>query len=60
MLAYKQPKKTILRVGTSHEQDWANACKKGIQPSASFDYSGPLNEMVLLGNVAKKMGTKLD
>ncbi|MBL7152676.1 MAG: Gfo/Idh/MocA family oxidoreductase [Phycisphaerae bacterium] len=60
MKAYKLPAKTIRRIKTSHEQDWANACKSGKQPGASFDYSGPLNEMVLLGNVAKKMGTKLD
>jgi len=59
MQAYKQPAKTIPRVKGSHEQDWANACKKGAQPSASFDYSGPLTEMVLLGNVAKKMETRL-
>jgi predicted dehydrogenase len=60
MKEYKPPDKTIPRVTVSHEQDWANACKAGRQPSASFDYSGPLTEMVLLGNVAKKMRTRLD
>jgi hypothetical protein len=60
MKAYERPEKTIPRVKTTHEQDWANACKKGVQPGANFDYSGPLCEMVLLGNVAKRMGTKLD
>jgi len=59
MNSYELPKETIPRVRTSHEMDWVNACKKGTQPGASFDYSGPLNEMVLLGNVAKKMGTKI-
>ena len=59
MTAYELPEETIPRVRTSHEMDWVNACKKGTQPGASFDYSGPLNEMVLLGNVAKKMGTKI-
>jgi len=60
MQAYEQPDKTIPRVKGPHEQDWANACKSGTQPSASFDYSGPLTEMVLLGNVAKKIGTPLE
>jgi predicted dehydrogenase len=31
---------------------WAEACRSGGSPSAGFDYSGPLTEMVLLGSVA--------
>ena len=60
MKAYKRPEETIPRIKTSHEQDWANACKTGKQPGASFDYSGPLTEMVLLGNIAKRMNRRLD
>ncbi|MBN2137409.1 MAG: Gfo/Idh/MocA family oxidoreductase [Sedimentisphaerales bacterium] len=60
MKAYKLPEKTIPRVTTSHEMDWVNAAKAGKQPGASFDYSGPLNEMVLLGNVAKKFQARID
>ena len=37
---------------TRHQQDWVRACRKGEQPCSSFDYSGPLTEMALLGNVA--------
>jgi len=35
-----------------HWSQWAEACMSGDTPSASFDYSGPLTEAVLLGSVA--------
>lgn len=35
-----------------HWSIFAEACLNGGQPSASFDYSGPLTEAVLLGSVA--------
>ncbi len=35
-----------------HWTEWAEACMSGAKPSASFDYSGPLTEAVLLGSVA--------
>ena len=35
-----------------HWSEWAEACRTGATPSASFDYSGPLTESVLLGTVA--------
>ncbi|MCX6903025.1 MAG: Gfo/Idh/MocA family oxidoreductase [Verrucomicrobia bacterium] len=35
-----------------HEKDWVRACKGGGPASSNFDYSGPLTEMVLLGNLA--------
>jgi len=38
--------------GDRHVQEWIAACKTGQKPSANFAYSGPLTEMVLLGNVA--------
>ena len=39
--------------GTHHWTDWAEACVGGPgRPTASFDYSGPLTEAVLLGSVA--------
>ncbi len=59
MKEYKKPAKTIARVTGGHEQDWLTACKSGKQAGANFDYSGPLTEVVLLGNVAKRMNTKL-
>lgn len=35
-----------------HEKDWIRSCKDGKPSSANFDYSGPLTEMVLMGNLA--------
>ena len=35
-----------------HEKDWVRACKGGVPASSNFDYSGPLTEMVLMGNLA--------
>jgi len=60
MKEYKRPPKTLPRVQGSHEQDWARHCKAGTQPSASFAYSGPLIEMCLLGNVARRLDTRIE
>jgi hypothetical protein len=42
-----------------HEQDWVRACKESpehrIETSANFAYSGPFNEMVLLGVLAIRL-----
>ena len=35
-----------------HETNWLEACKGGKPASSNFDYSGPLTEMVLMGNLA--------
>jgi len=35
-----------------HEQNWIRACKGGQPAISNFDYSGPLSEMVLMGNLA--------
>ncbi len=35
-----------------HEKDWVRACKGGPPASSNFDHSGPLTEMVLMGNLA--------
>lgn len=51
----KLPAKTIPRVQGGeggHEQDWLRACREGSPASSNFDYSGPLSEMVLMGNLA--------
>ena len=59
MKAYKQPEPTIPRITCSHEQDWINAVKNGTKANANFDYSGPLTEAVLLGNIAKKFPDRI-
>ena len=52
-------KKTIPRVSTSHEMDWVRACKepKGSRTEASsnFMYSGPFNEVVVMGDLAVRL-----
>ncbi len=58
MKEYKRPAKSIRRIpgGTSgHEQDWIRACKDGKPASSNFDYSGPLTETVLMGNLTMRM-----
>ena len=43
-----------------HHAEWIQACKTGGKTTCSFDYSGPLTEAVLLGNVAYRAGKKLE
>ena len=59
MQAYQRPEKTIRRV-KGHHVDWIEACKGGDAASSNFDYSGPLTEMILLGNLAIRAGSKLE
>ena len=49
---FQRPDKTLPRVKGSHEQNWIDACKGGDPACSQFDYSGPLTEVVLLGNLA--------
>ena len=52
------PEKTIPRVNGTHEQDWVRACKTGEPAGADFSYAGPLTEICLLGNIAKRVDTR--
>jgi predicted dehydrogenase len=54
------PEKTIPRVKGSHEQDWVRACKTGDPAGADFSYSGPLTETCCLGNIAKRVDTRIE
>ena len=45
----------IPRVDETHEEEWIRACKEGRPADAHFDYSGPLTETALLGNIAKRI-----
>jgi len=42
-----------------HAQDWIRACKESpenrVQPSSNFDFSGPFNEMVVIGVLAVRL-----
>ena len=54
----KLPDKTLPRVA-SHHDEWLKCCRAGTQPSANFEYSGWLTEANHLGNVAYRVGKKL-
>ncbi|MCB9304375.1 MAG: Gfo/Idh/MocA family oxidoreductase [Lewinellaceae bacterium] len=49
----------LRRVETSHEMDWVRACKEPkesrTEASSNFGYSGPLNEVVVMGNLAIRL-----
>jgi predicted dehydrogenase len=52
--------KTMQR-SPGHYEEWVQACRGGKQPAASFDYSGPLTETVLLGILSLRApGTRLE
>ncbi len=53
MKEYNRPEKTLDRSPGIHEE-WIKACKKGKPGLATtnFDYSAPLTETMLLGNIA--------
>jgi len=50
---------TIRRV-PDEDVEWIEACKGGPKALSSFDYSGPFTEMVLLGNLAVRLGKRID
>jgi hypothetical protein len=58
MKGFKPPERLFPR-DVDHYQEWVRACKGGPKPLANFDYSGPLTETILLGNVAARAGQKL-
>ena len=63
MAHFEEPAKSIRRIPNAmdggHEQDWIRACKETpqnrVKPSSDFDYSGPLNEMVVMGVLAVRL-----
>ena len=55
---YGRPPRILPR-SPGHHKEWINACKGGEPAGSNFDVSGPLTEVVLLGNVALRMGQQL-
>ncbi len=43
-----------------HYDEWIAACKGGPKALSNFDYSGPLTESVLLGNIALRTNKKIE
>ena len=56
---FKPPEPTIPD-SIGHHAEWIQACKTGEPTTCNFDYSGTLTEAVLLGNVAYRVGKKLE
>ncbi|WP_010664903.1 Gfo/Idh/MocA family protein [Marinilabilia salmonicolor] len=64
---FEEPKPVLRRIPGSengpwsgaHERDWIRACKEPadsrLETSANFAYSGPLNEMVVMGVLAVRL-----
>ncbi len=58
----KKLAKTLPRVpgnSSGHEKAWIRAVKGGPAASSNFEYSGPLSEAVLMGNLAIRFPNKL-
>ena len=56
---FKAPEKSIPDSPGFHKE-FVQACKGGEKATCNFDYSGPLTETVLLGNVAFRAGGGFD
>jgi len=54
-----KPPQKLPRVKGTHEMDWIRACKAGKPAGAHFGFSGPLTEMCVLGNVAKRVDGRI-
>jgi predicted dehydrogenase len=54
------PEPTIRRAPSGPYQEWIDACKGGPACLSNFDYAGRLTEFVLLGNVALRVGKKIE
>jgi hypothetical protein len=53
------PPQQLPRVPTSHEMNWVAAAKGTAEPSCPFEYAARLTEVMLLGIVALRAGTKI-
>ena len=56
---FQRPPETI-PPSLGHHKEWIHACKTGAPTTCSFDYSGPLTEANHLGNVAYRLGRKIE
>jgi predicted dehydrogenase len=60
---YQGPQKDrpeMLDASHGHEQDWILACKGGKPAWANYDYAGPLNEFLQLGNIATQFEAPIE
>jgi len=61
MKEYPKPAKKLPR-SVGHRQEWIDACKKNDPKGAlaGFDYSGPFTEALLVGNLAVRLGKRIE
>jgi len=62
---YKKPEPRLPRLpqdnlDKSHHQEWIAACKGGPPAMSNFDNGAYLTEIILLGNVAMRVGKKIE
>jgi predicted dehydrogenase len=57
--SYGMPPKKLARIETSHEMNWVEAAKGKTEVSCPFEYAAKLTEVMLLGVVALRAGTKI-
>lgn len=61
---YEPPADTLPRLADGgdrgHMQEWIAACKGGPPAMSNFDYAANMTEAILLGNVAVRVGKKLE
>jgi len=43
-----------------HYQEWIEACKGGAAAYSNFDYAAPMTEALLVGNLAVRLGKKIE
>ena len=51
-----KPPAEFLPPTPGHHKQWIEACKTGSRTGSNFGYAGPFTEVVLLGNVAYRVG----
>jgi hypothetical protein len=57
--SYGTPARKLPRIETTHEMNWVDAAKGKTEASCPFEYAARLTEVMLLGVVALRAGTKL-
>lgn len=61
MKEFKRPPETLPRIPEGdHHKDWFIACKGGRPACSNFEFAGPLAETVLAGNIALRLGKRLE
>ena len=56
---YKGPAETLTRT-PGHHKEWINAIKNGGVTGSRFSFAGPMTEALLLGNVALRVGKRIE